>query len=529
MQKIKLLFFITIYIVSARNLSAQVTPVNKDALMLYFKSNIHNLDPIEGLYDVNIEQWGENSFRTFPPNSTNVTMSIYKDKTGVFKILEVDNVTIKRVGSSSIYNYNILWKGSNATTSKRINLLDRTIFDVSYSIPDQQLRYDMGNNYQAGLKVNYKNSFIKVFPTPDMYKKYITKKRAEELEKPKVTEWTGTGFALNKGYIVTNFHVIENSKSITVQGVNGNFTNKYNANVIATDKYNDLALLQISDKRFNGFGAIPYSVKTSVSDVGEEVFVLGYPLTSTMGSEIKLSTGIISSKSGFQGDISLYQISAPIQPGNSGGPLFDNNGNLIGIISAKHKNAENVGYAIKTSYLRNLVESTVSEPILPTSIKISNLPLTGKVKNLKNFVFIISCSDEVEYSSFSSNTPLTSSVRTIKYPEIRKVNDISIRLKEVKLSKDYTAIVISYTNQSNNVYYQWCCLDKNAHIIVDGKKYTLTKAEGIEIAPGRTYFTQAGQSITFTLYFPPIPNTATTMDFIESTESPWKIYGIKVK
>lgn len=66
-----------------------------------------------------------------------------------------------------------------------------------------------------------------------------------------------------------------------------------------------------------------------------------------MGDEIKLTTGVISSKTGFQGDVSLYQISAPIQPGNSGGPLFDNKGNLIGIVNAKHKGAENVGYAIK--------------------------------------------------------------------------------------------------------------------------------------------------------------------------------------
>ena len=69
-------------------------------------------------------------------------------------------------------------------------------------------------------------------------------------------------------------------------------------------------------------------MNTTTSEVGEEVFVLGYPLTATMGDEIKLTTGVISSKSGFQGDISQYQISAPVQPGNSGGPLFDSKGNI---------------------------------------------------------------------------------------------------------------------------------------------------------------------------------------------------------
>ena len=133
-------------------------------------------------------------------------------------------------------------------------------------------------------------------------------------------------------------------------------------------------------------------MKTTTSEVGEDVFVLGYPLTSTMGDEIKLTTGVISSKTGFQGDVSLYQITAPIQPGNSGGPLFDSKGNLIGIANAKHGDAENAGYAIKTSYLKNLIESTISSSIIPANNTIAGQSLTGKVKTVKNYVFMIECS-----------------------------------------------------------------------------------------------------------------------------------------
>ena len=139
---------------------------------------------------------------------------------------------------------------------------------------------------------------------------------------------------------------------------------------------------------------IPYMVKTTTSDVGEDVFVLGYPLTSTMGEEIKLTTGVVSSKTGYQGDVSIYQISAPIQPGNSGGPLFDENGDVIGIVSAKHNGAENVGYAIKASYLRNLMESAISTNILPQTNKVANNKLSDKVKVLKNFVYYITCSSK---------------------------------------------------------------------------------------------------------------------------------------
>ena len=232
-------------------------------------------------------------------------------------------------------------------------------------------------------------------------------------------EWSGSGFALKDGYIVTNYHVIENAESIWIHGIKGDFPTKYNAKVVATDKFNDIALLKVSDSNFTGFGTIPYNVKTSVSDVGEDIFVLGYPLISTMGEEIKLTTGVISSRTGFQGDVSLYQISAPIQPGNSGGPLFDYKGNLVGIVSSKHTGAENVGYAIKTSYLRNLIESTVSKDILPTNAQTASLSLPEKIKVLKNFVFMISCSGQTTSgSSYTNNFANANKVNGYEYVDL---------------------------------------------------------------------------------------------------------------
>ena len=204
-------------------------------------------------------------------------------------------------------------------------------------------------------------------------------------------EWGGTGFALNSGYVVTNHHVIDGANVIEIYGVKGDFNTPYTATVVASDKNNDLALLKISDEKFAGFGTIPYKVKTAQSEVGESISVLGYPLTSTMGDEIKLTTGVISSKTGFQGDVSLYQISAAVQPGNSGGPLFDNYGNIIGIVSSKHTGAENVGYAVKATYLRNLIESYTSTSILPANTSLSGLTLPEKVKKSKNFIFMIRC------------------------------------------------------------------------------------------------------------------------------------------
>jgi S1-C subfamily serine protease len=108
-----------------------------------------------------------------------------------------------------------------------------------------------------------------------------------------------------------------------------------------------------------------------------------------MGDEVKLTNGIISSKSGFQGDITTYQISVPVQPGNSGGPLIDNKGNIVGIINAKHSDAENASYAIKTIYLYNLLQSLETPPGELSNNYLENKSLTEQVKTIKNFVYIV--------------------------------------------------------------------------------------------------------------------------------------------
>ena len=201
-------------------------------------------------------------------------------------------------------------------------------------------------------------------------------------------EWTGTCFAIGLNLVTTNYHVVENAQTLVVSGINGDKNTNYKAEVILTDKYNDLAVMRITDYRFKGFN-IKYGMESNVADIGTEVFVLGYPLTTTMGEDIKLTTGVISSKTGFQGDVSLYQTSAPIQPGNSGGPLFNNKGNLIGIVNAKHKGAENVGYAIKLSYLKNLLDSSNETIPLNSVNTISSLPLTEKVKAITSCVLLV--------------------------------------------------------------------------------------------------------------------------------------------
>lgn len=206
-------------------------------------------------------------------------------------------------------------------------------------------------------------------------------------------EWrcSGSGFFINEnGYIATNYHVVENGKNMQVTFIRNGQAEHWPVEIVLSDKQNDLAILRISDHSFTPTEKIPYGISTGIKDTGSEVFTLGYPMADVMGSEVKFTDGKISSRTGIQGDVTVYQISVPIQPGNSGGPLFDSNGSIVGITSSglnrDYFKSENVNYAIKASYLKSLVDAMPSPVELPSLGSINNMPLTEKIKNITPFV-----------------------------------------------------------------------------------------------------------------------------------------------
>lgn len=348
------------------------------------------------------------------------------------------------------------------------------------------------------------------------------------------TEWSGTGWMLNKGYVVTNHHVANNARTIVLKFMRGDQMLEYAGEVAAMDEEHDIAIIKINDSKFNGFGTLPYAVKTSLADVGESVFVLGYPLTTTMGDEIKLTTGIISSHSGFEGNKAQYQISAPIQPGNSGGPLFDDDGNVVGIVNAKHTGAENVGYAIKTAYLQALVEQLPDKNgVLPTTNRLSGLNLPQKVKNVKECVCFIYCSTRGETPR--SATPkygsaiIPQGTKVVEYPYVDFTYAENARICKVSITDKETIVEMSDNNETRGGYHQWMSIDKNTVIVVDGREYRLQKADGIAIAPNKTYFSKNGETKSFRLYFQAIPKGTTSFNLLEPGESSWKFYGISLK
>jgi uncharacterized protein len=176
---------------------------------------------------------------------------------------------------------------------------------------------------------------------------------------------SGTGFFVaDDGVILTAAHVVKNAKKILVftdQGL------KIEARLIKVDTANDIALLKCDGRQQPAPTRPSQGIK-----LGQSVFTIGFPNLDLQGSSPKMTKGEISSLSGFRDDPRQWQISVPVQPGNSGGPLFDEAGNVVGIVLSKldaikaAKTSgdipQNVNYALKSAYILPMLESCGVKP-----------------------------------------------------------------------------------------------------------------------------------------------------------------------
>jgi S1-C subfamily serine protease len=187
----------------------------------------------------------------------------------------------------------------------------------------------------------------------------VARTRPETIDEPTLAS-TGTGFFLSaKGQIITNAHVVDGCRFTRILYQNQG----YDVSLLEVDQRNDLALLQST---ITGNKAALLEIDR-LPRLGEPIIVFGYPLSSVLSSKPKITDGIISSTAGLGDDSRYFQISAPIQPGNSGGPLLDKFGRVIGITTAKLddgwsiKNtgsiAQNVNFAIKAIVVRTFLDS----------------------------------------------------------------------------------------------------------------------------------------------------------------------------
>ena len=356
-----------------------------------FRSATTDIDPIEGVYTVSIESKILYNDKVIEHKKSDGDLIIYSNSNG--KISDYNNkFEFCRIGKTQTYDVNILWPKYNITQHERMRIKGSNFFDVvfslSYEMPQIELKALFDELYVPSIRAIYNIQCSKILPNKDQINKIMA-----FIEKRKATEkrfWTGTGFSIAKNIVATNYHVIDKSKHIYI--INESIKDTLSASLIAFDQEKDLALLSIEN------AVLPqqkYRVSKELQRVGTNIFVLGYPLPSTMGTEIKATSGIISSLSGYKGDILLYQISAPVQPGNSGGPLFDFNGNVIGIVCAHHNQAENVGYAIKNQFLVELCDKNgIILNQEPSNENNKSIELSELINQFKSTVFNVICTNQ---------------------------------------------------------------------------------------------------------------------------------------
>jgi S1-C subfamily serine protease len=226
--------------------------------------------------------------------------------------------------------------------------------------------------------------------------------KEKEAEIPDSTDYivsSGTGFFVsNLGHIATNHHVIQGSSNIKIY-IQG-YEDTFETLLIKQDISNDLAILKIKDFETTALykKSLPYRFRASNTvELAEETFSIGYPAGNLLGVSPKFSRGSISSINGFFDSANLFQISNPIQPGNSGGPLLDCEGNVIGVVVSSANSSyfyeqtgslpQNINFAVKSDYLMFLLRNIIQ--VEEDYHQNRNLKMSDIVREVQPYVVIV--------------------------------------------------------------------------------------------------------------------------------------------
>lgn len=200
----------------------------------------------------------------------------------------------------------------------------------------------------------------------------------------------GTGFLIDgKGYLVTSAHVVADADSVYIQNIKGSF---FKVSTLYVNRQTDIAVLKIVDSRYQPVKLLPYALQKNTADLGEEIFTMGFPRPT---SEIVYNRGYLSAKTGYNGDTTTYQLAISANPGNSGGPIFNHSGEVIGILSSKQNTAEGVVFSSRTknifTALHEIRKDSTNEDriklLLPSSIK--GLDRVQQIKKIEDCMFMV--------------------------------------------------------------------------------------------------------------------------------------------
>ena len=233
--------------------------------------------------------------------------------------------------------------------------------------------------------------YVRTKRTVDQLKKQVEVNNTEKVQKaPQNVEVKsgGTGFLIDgKGFLVTNAHVVAGSTSVIVQNNKGQ---EFRASTVHMNPTSDIAILKIDDNDFKPQNILPYGIRKTGADLGETLFTLGFPR-----EEIVYNEGYMSAKTGFHGDTLSCQIGVSANPGNSGGPVFNKNGEVIGIVNTRQIAAQGVVFAITSKNIYRLLEemsksdTTLRKIKLPSSSSIKGMDRVQQIKKIEDCIYMV--------------------------------------------------------------------------------------------------------------------------------------------
>ncbi|ANI88154.1 hypothetical protein A9P82_01800 [Arachidicoccus ginsenosidimutans] len=218
---------------------------------------------------------------------------------------------------------------------------------------------------------------------------YLSSKIKEVTKMPAdaVIKSGGSAFLIDgNGFLITNAHVLKGSGAVVVNHEGHEFS----TSIMYVDEARDLAVLKITDKDYNPVKYLPYGIKTTEEDMGKNVFTFGYP-----SNDIAYNRGYISSLKGYEGDTSTISVSLLANPGNSGGPVFNESGDVIGVLGAREANTQGVTFVIKSKEIYRMLSDWRKTSDSAYDVKVTPLRKnnnaranrTELIKKLENYVY----------------------------------------------------------------------------------------------------------------------------------------------